>query len=324
MDGLTSPAAVLAIIAELHAEADTPGHSLLLQNDMAPAGKAKFMIIDFHTHIFPKQIRTRREVYFSDEPAFLELYQSPKSRLVGAAEMLAAMDANQVDKSVIFGFPWKDATRVRRHNDYISEAVSRHPDRFIGLGCIDPFSEGAAEEAHRCLQEGGLSGIGELAFYQSGIDHSSLARLEPVMEICRAREVPVLIHTNEPIGHKYPGKTSNTLAQIYQLIAAFPHNKIVLAHWGGGLFFFSLLKKEVKQRLAHVYFDTAASPYLYNPRVYHLAIELVGVGKILFGSDFPLLPPAKYFEEMKATGLSDKEMQQICGINAARLFNLTA
>jgi predicted TIM-barrel fold metal-dependent hydrolase len=280
------------------------------------------MIIDAHTHLFPEKIRKNRELFFSEEPAFKKLYQSPKSRLLGAKEMLASMDAEQVDKSVIFGFPWKNEGLFKRHNDYIGEVVNRYPQRFIGLGCFDPYSDGAAEETQRCLQGNGLSGIGELAFYQSGIDSASLARLEPVMEICRNRHLPILIHTNEPIGHQYPGKTPNTLAQIYQLIVTFQKNKIILAHWGGGLFFFSLLKKEVKQHLKHVYFDTAASPYLYDANVYRLAIELVGVGKILFGSDFPLLPPARYFDEMKAAGLSQEEMQQICGLNAAKLFNL--
>ncbi len=280
------------------------------------------MIIDAHTHIFPDEIRKNREKYFSDEPAFKKLYQSPKSRLIGAQEMLAAMDENRVNTSVIFGFPWKNSRLYKQHNDYIREVVDHYPDRFIGLGCFDPFSKGAQEEARRCLQKSMLSGIGELAFYQSGIEDSALARLEPLMEICRDRNLPVLIHTNEPIGHSYPGKTSNTLAQIYQLIQTFPQNKIILAHWGGGLFFFSLLKKEIKQSLKHVYFDTAASPYLYDADVYRLAIQLVGVEKILFGSDFPLLPPARYYDEMKAAGLSEDEMQQICGGNAAELFNL--
>ncbi len=280
------------------------------------------MIIDSHTHLFPDKIRKNRDKFFPDEPAFKKLYLSPKSRLMGAEEMLASMDAEQVDKSVIFGFPWKNEGLFKRHNDYIGEVVNRYPERFIGLGCFDPFSDGAVEETKRCLQEGGLSGIGELAFYQTGIDNPLLARLEPVMEICRNRNLPILIHTNEPIGHQYPGKTPNTLAQIYQMVDTFPKNKIVLAHWGGGLFFFSLLKKEVKQRLKHVYFDTAASPYLYDANVYRLAIELVGVEKILFGSDFPLLPPARYFDEMKAAGLSAYEMQRICGGNAAKLFNV--
>ena len=280
------------------------------------------MIIDVHTHIFPEEIRSRREVYFSNEPAFKKLYQSPKSRLIGAAEMLAAMDDNRVEKAVIFGFPWKDSDLYRKHNDYIGEVVGRYPDRFIGLGCFDPYCEKAAEETHRCLQQGRFSGVGELAFYQGGIDDSALDRLQPVMGICRNQNLPVLIHTNEPIGHAYPGKTHNTLAQIYQLIDTYPDHKIILAHWGGGLFFFSLLKKEVKARLKHVYFDTAASPYLYDTRVYRLAIELIGVDKILFGSDYPLLPPARYFDEMKAAGLSKGERSKICGLNAAVLFNL--
>ncbi|MDH4010085.1 MAG: amidohydrolase, partial [Desulfobacterales bacterium] len=58
------------------------------------------------------------------------------------------------------------------------------------------------------------------------------------------------------------------------------------------------------------------------PSVYRLAIELVGAEKILFGSDFPLLPPATYFEEMKVAGLSQEEMGQICGTNAAKLFKV--
>ncbi len=280
------------------------------------------MIIDAHTHIFPEKIRRNREKYFADEPAFKELYQSPKSRLIGARELLASMDDSQVDKAVVFGFPWIDPLLFKQHNDYISEVVNHYPQRFIGLGCFDPFSDGAAEETRRCLQKAGLAGIGELAFYQNGIKKSALTRLEPVMEICQDLDRPVMIHINEPIGHSYPGKTLNTLAHVYQLIYTFPQNKIILAHWGGGLFFFSLLKKEVKTSLKNVYFDTAASPYLYDADVYRLAINLVGEKKILFGTDFPLLPPGRYFDEMKTAGLTDEEMEQICGGNAARLFNI--
>jgi len=301
---------------------DKPISRYFLFKKNLTARSIPFMIVDIHTHLFPEKIRKNREKYFSDEPAFQELYQSPKSRMIGAEELLAEMDAGRVDKSVVFGFPWKTEGLFKLHNDYIIEVVSRYPDRFIGLGCFDPLTNGAAQETQRCLEAGGLSGIGELAFYQSGIDNSALTGLEPVMDFCRNRDLPVLIHTNEPIGHQYPGKTPNTLAQIYQLVDTFPRNQIILAHWGGGLFFFNLLKKEVKQRLNHVYLDTAASPYLYDAKVYRVAIELVGLEKILFGSDFPLLPPARYFDEMKAAGLSADEMQLICGGNAAKLFNI--
>jgi len=42
--------------------------------------------------------------------------------------------------------------------------------------------------------------------------------------------------------------------------------------------------------LANVWFDTAASPYLYRSDIYRLAAELAGEEKVLFGTDYPLLP----------------------------------
>jgi hypothetical protein len=142
------------------------------------------------------------------------------------------------------------------------------------------------------------------------------------MKICLNRGLPVLIHTNEPVGHHYHGKTPVTLAQTYHLIERFSDNNIILAHWGGGLFFYSLMKKEVKANLKNVYFDTAASPFLYDVAVYRIAIELIGADKVLFGTDFPLLPPARYFSEMDQAGLTRAEVDQICGLNAQALFSL--
>jgi uncharacterized protein len=279
------------------------------------------MVIDFHTHIFPKAIRKNREAYFASEPAFKLLYGLPGSKLVGAQEIVAAMDRQGVDKSVIFGFPWKNSQTFIKHNDYVLEAVARYPRRLIGLCCLDPFSRDAVTEARRCL-DGGLSGIGELAFYQSGIDDKALDKLTPLMQICRDKALPVLIHTNEPVGHMYPGKTPHTLKQIYDLIKKFPENVIVLAHWGGGIFFFALLKKEVKASLGNVYFDTAASPFLYAPEIYRYAKDIVGLDKILFGSDFPLIKPARYFKELDMSGLSKAEIESVCGLNAAQLLKL--
>jgi len=279
------------------------------------------MIIDFHTHIFPKEIRENREKYFPSEPAFKLLYGRTGSKLAGAGELVDSMDSRDVDISVIFGFPWKNSDTFKKHNDYIIKSTERYPDRLTGFCCIDIFSRKAIPEVMRCL-ESGLSGVGELAFYESGIDEESINRLEPVMEICLNKNLPVLIHTNEPIGHQYPGKTPNTFRQIHRLITKFPENKMVLAHWGGGIFFFSLLKKEVKESFNNVYFDTAASPFLYDTKIYRVAINILGQGRIIFGSDFPLLGPEKYFKELEQAGLSKEEVDSICRGNAARLLNL--
>ncbi len=279
------------------------------------------MIIDAHTHIFPPAIRNQRERFFPGEGAFELLYRSPKSRLVGAAELVETMDQARVQMSVVFGFPWASLETSRRNNDYVIEAVQRYPHRLAGLCCLDTCGDGAVAEVARCL-DSGLAGVGELAFYQCGIEACHLCDLGPIMELCRIRQVPVMIHTNEPVGHSYPGKSPNTLKQIYDLIRSFPDNTLILAHWGGGILFYNLLKKETKDAFKNVYFDTAASPYLYDPAIYAVAAQSVGSDKILFGSDYPLLPPQRYFKEIKASGLSPEDRAAICGNNAARVFSL--
>ena len=233
------------------------------------------------------------------------------------------MDAEGVSKAVIFGFPWAGAERFRRHNDYILESVQKYPDRLIGFCCFDPLSPKAPVEAERCLKEG-LSGIGELAFYGEGLRPSNIAGLRVVMELARAHDVPVMLHTNEPVGHSYPGKSPITLDQIYGFIKAYPENRIVLAHWGGGLFFYALMKKEVKEVLRDVWFDTAASPFLYTPEIYRIAGEVAGFERILFGSDYPLLAPSRYLEDIRAAGLTSENVTALTGENAARLLGLPA
>ena len=279
------------------------------------------MIIDFHTHIFPKEIRENREKHFNSEPAFKLLYSLPGSKMSGAKEIISTMDDEGVDMSVVFGFPWTNPDTFKKHNDYIIESVAEFPDRLRGFGCFDLFNDTAPSEAERCIKEG-LSGIGELAFYKSGIDGESIKRLTPVMEIALADDLPVMIHTNEPVGHYYPGKTTNTLMQIYTMVKSFPSNKIVLAHWGGGIFFYNLLKKDVKESLKNVYFDTAASPFLYEPAIYMHSKNIIGIEKILFGTDFPLLKPARYFNEIEASGISKNDIKAICGENAKKILGI--
>jgi predicted TIM-barrel fold metal-dependent hydrolase len=278
------------------------------------------VIIDFHAHLFPKAIRESREDYFQD-PCFRLLYDHSKAPMAGVDALLDSMNAHGVNRSVVFGFPWQDSGILSMHNDYIIETVQKYPDRLTGFCCLNPRRPDAVNEACRCL-DAGLSGIGELAFYDSGLDVPVLTCLAPLMELCRLRNLPVLIHTNEPVGRNYPGKAPMTLAQIYSLVKRFADNTLILAHWGGGLLFYHLLKSEAKSALKNVFFDTAASPYLYDPAIFSAAASIAGSEKILFGSDFPLISPEKYFSQIQQSGLSSMEQARILGLNAARLLKL--
>ena len=64
------------------------------------------MIIDFHVHIFPQEVRENRAAFFSGEPAFESVYKPSKAKLIGFEELIRIMDREEIDKAVIFGFPW--------------------------------------------------------------------------------------------------------------------------------------------------------------------------------------------------------------------------
>ena len=63
------------------------------------------------------------------------------------------------------------------------------------------------------------------------------------MQIALNSNLPISIHCSEPVGHIYPGKGNVELNKIYEFIKLFPDNKIILSHWGGGLFFYELMKE---------------------------------------------------------------------------------
>lgn len=282
------------------------------------------MIVDFHTHLFPPEVIRKRRRYVERDPAFARLYGNPAARLVAAEEMLEAMDREGVDRAVVFGFPWSDPGLCRLANDYTLEAQQRHPERFTSLytPALDcgPAQARAAEEA----LDRGMNGIGEVAFYLPAgeRDGDLCSMLGPLAEAALHKRVPFLLHVNEPVGHAYPGKVDMRLGDIWRFAAMFPELKLVLAHWGGGLFFFELMKS-VRQPLGSLYYDTAASPYLYDPRVYRIAMDILGAERILFGSDYPLIPPSRYFREMERAGLSVEEKDCILGQNAMRLLGIS-
>lgn len=280
------------------------------------------MIVDFHTHIFSPQVRAHRDDYIRRDPCFATLYDQPKARLATAEELVASMDKSGIDMSLVCSIGWTSHKLCVESNDYILESVSRYPGRLVGLAAVQPTAgDKALKELRHCVQ-GGVKGVGEMRPDIQGFDLSSDRVLTDIAAMLSEHRLIWLSHASEPVGHGYPGKGKLTPQVLYAFILRFPALGVVLAHWGGGLPFYALMP-EVRQALGSVYFDTAASPYLYEPAVYPLAIGLVGSGHILFGSDFPLMPQSRPLEEIQSLGLVAEDRQLILGGNAHRLLGLS-
>ena len=278
------------------------------------------LVIDFHTHIFPSWLRDRRDRYAERDSTFGELYADPSARIATAEDLLQAMDDDGVDRSVAMGIGWTDPGLAREANDCIIESVRRYPDRIVGFAGVNPaWGEGAAREADRCA-EAGLIGVGELHPDSQSFDLGDEATMAPLMEVVRQRRLIVTTHSSEPVGHSYPGKGMTKPEILWRFARNFPDATVVCAHWGGGLPFYALMP-EVADSLRNVYFDTAASPFLYTPMVYDAVARLVGADRILFGSDFPLLRPRRLLAQIDGSALSTADKKSIVGGTAMKLLD---
>jgi predicted TIM-barrel fold metal-dependent hydrolase len=273
-----------------------------------------------HVHILSPDIIQNVEIYKKREAYFKLIHTGPKVRYATAEDLIAHMELCGVDRAVVFGFPFTDPGLCRETNDYIIESCKKYKEKLIGFALSSPLDSGFEQEIARC-HDGGLQGVGELIPDAQQYDISDLKQMKSLAFICRERNLPVLMHVNEQVGHYYPGKGSTGPDRAYAFAAGNPDLTIIFAHWGGGLFFYELMP-ELKKVLANVYYDTAGSPYLYRPSVYEAA-RLVGiVHKVLLGSDYPLLPFSRYLKDMEKTGLSAEDKELISGDNAARVLTV--
>lgn len=279
------------------------------------------MVIDFHTHIFPPQIKKNRRKYIDSDPCFAILYSEKDARLATADELIDSMDKAGIDISVIANYGWTTHELCVETNDYILESIARYPDRLVGFCAVQPNSlEAAITEIERCAR-GGIKGVGELRPDMQLFDFRDGEIIEPLIETVRKHKLILLTHASEPVGHGYPGKGSITPDVLYPFITSFPDLTIVCAHWGGGLPFYALMP-EVKEAMRNVFFDTAASPLLYTPQVYSQVTQLIGADRILFGTDYPLLTQSRLLEEINSADLPEGARELILSGNARRLLGI--
>jgi predicted TIM-barrel fold metal-dependent hydrolase len=279
------------------------------------------MTVDFHTHVFPPQIKKRRQHYVERDPCFAILYANPEAKIATADELITAMDKAGVDTSIILNIGWTTHELCVETNDYIIDAVARYPQRLVGFGAVQPQSTKAAiAEIERCAKAG-IRGIGEIRPDLQLFDLADEMVIAPFVEALIDNKLILLTHASEPVGHDYQGKGGITPDMLYSFITSYPDLTLVCAHWGGGLPFYNLMP-EVKKAMKNVYFDTAASPFLYTPDIYGQVVRLSGADKILFGSDYPLLPQQRLLDEIEALELPEETKNLILSGNALRLLGI--
>ena len=282
---------------------------------------ARSLTIDTSTHVLPPSFGSERQRISRADATFRSLFENPNAKVVQADDLIASMDRAGIDMAVCAGFGWTDPGIARESNDCNLAAAHAHPDRLIAFCSVNPlWGDDAVSEVYRC-RRAGAKGIGELHPDTQGILDADMSALAPVFDAARVLDMLILVHASEPVGHGYPGKGTVTPDLLMALVNAFPNNTFIFSHFGGGLPFYGLMP-EVKSALKNVYFDSAASSFLYTPEVFDVAARAVGAEKIVFASDFPLVPQRRALDEFEQAGRSPEESRLVRGANAAQLLGL--
>ena len=270
------------------------------------------MIIDFHTHIFPPRVRDRRQEYLRRDPTFAEMYTSPKAKIATAEDLLRSMDEAGVDVSVALGFAWRDHEDCVRHNDYLLEAAANSGGLITPFCTVNPArGEAAKAEVERCALAG-ARGLGELRPESQGWDLNG----EPgdrLAALAQQHDLILLFHVTEPVGHDYPGKQGLSPDSFQRFLAREQGVSVVGAHLAGGLPLHDPAP-------ANVYADTAALRLLYEQRVLAEPALAAWAGRLLFGSDFPLVSQAAALTDVRAGGLDGPALTRVLGANALALL----
>jgi hypothetical protein len=270
------------------------------------------VIIDFHTHIFPPDVRDRREEYLRRDPTFAEMYANPKAKVATAEDLLRSMDESGVDVSVALGFAWRDHDDCVRHNDYLLEAAERSGGRIVPFCTVNPAAgTGASAEVERCARAG-ARGLGELRPESQCWDLNGEPG-ERLAELARRHNLVLLFHVTEPAGRDYPGKQGLSLESFRRYLAGAQGVAVVGAHLAGGL----PLRDAA---LPSAYADTAALRFLYEPPVLAALAKTPWAERLLFGSDFPLVPQAAALAGIRASGLDGAALARILDHNARALL----
>ncbi len=226
------------------------------------------------------------------------------------------MDEANVDKSLISAWYRPNMTMIS--NDEVANFVSQAPDRLVGVGSVDitrPVE--AVREIRRCIDELGFAAIRVLPWLWEVPPTDR--RFYPVYVACSELDVPFCTQ----IGHTGPLMSSEVGRPIYldRVALDFPDLKIVAGHIG-----YPWTDEAVAVATKHqnVYIDTSAYTAKRYPPALVDYLRSNGSHKVMFGTNYPMITPAKCLADLAQLGLSDETTELFLGATAHHVFRLGA
>lgn len=240
--------------------------------------------------------------------AHAHIGQTPYARQA-VEDVLATMDQNEVDRTVLCAMGAHLVVHNREGNDFIADAIAAHPDRLIGFASVNPWYGAAAlEELERATVGRGLAGL-KLHPPMQGFEADDDVVL-PVLEKAIELGLPIYIHSGTPV--------ASLPLQVLELATRYPDGKFILGHMGGADFYVDVPLSF--GRVANVWVETSLTCHAGYVAE---AVARLGAERVLFGSDSPTSAVATELCKIRVLNLPHDETRRVLGENMRALLEST-
>jgi len=257
----------------------------------------------------------------------------------GDAASLAARWAAELDRQGVAGACM--IASVHGDEESVMDAVGRQPDRFRGYFMLNAAAPDAAERARAAVASGRVHAI--CLFPAMHCYSIQDACVQPVLETAASRPgVAVFVHcgvltvgVRKKLGlpSRFDMRYSNPI-DLHAVALRYPRLNFVVPHFGAGYFREALMLADL---CPNVYLDTSSSNSWtrYQPvpldlrDVFRRALDVVGAGRLLFGTDSSFFPRgwhrAVFLEQVRCLGdlgISSADARSIFGENLRRMLEV--
>lgn len=228
-------------------------------------------------------------------------------------EMLAQMDEAGIEKAVLSALLTPEFAIP---NAVVAKYVAQYPNRFIGQACVDPRTgmKGVRELDH-FVREYGFKALKIEPFFWREVPSHKM--YYPLYAKCVELDIAVTIQVGHT-GPLYPSETGRP-GYIDEIALFFPELRILAGHIGWP---WTEEMIAVAWKHANVYIDTSAHlPKHYPPEFVHF-MKTFGQDKVIWASDWPLLPFKRCLDQVEALPLDPAIKRKFLRDNVIRALKL--
>lgn len=234
---------------------------------------------------------------------------------VPLAMTLAAQEAAGVRMSLLSA--WYGPQGALISNDEVADWVREKPDRLVGIGSVDISRPMAAvRELRRCVKQLGFKGLRLLPWLWNLPPDDR--RYYPVYAECCELGIPFCLQVGHT-GPLCPSEPGRPIPYLDHVALEFPELVIVGGHIG---YPWTTEMIALATKYPNVYIDTSAYKVTRYPRELVDYLRGHGKGKVLFGSNYPMLMPTQCLKGLDALDLGDEARNLFLAGNARKVFKL--